>query len=310
MGGARESEVRVRVVSDSAAAALFFRSLLQRTPLYAPEAFPRTLTVLVATLAAPEGVAAARGKAGPFTVLDVDPLAARGLVMAVGAAPLQSVAEAVATAAAQLMTLGGYRSVAGGAQNAALAAARADGVLSWYLRDGHQYAAKDAPHPDLLPLPRGADVVREAGAGAGADVALVLGAAPGAVAAPAAAKGRLFSAHAAVWHAGGGLSAMWAGLSAPAPLQAQLGAALPLVRGSLVAEGMATLPLGGAPRAAPAPRRVIIVGGAGAGGDAAAAVKAACGLTERQAAKVAGRLSGAAVSFVADDKAALAALGL
>jgi hypothetical protein len=51
-------------------------------------------------------------------------------------------------------------------------------------------------------------------------------------------------------------------------------------------------------------------GGGGGGGPGPAAVKAACGLTERQAAKVAGRLSGAAVSFVADDKAALAALGL
>ena len=124
VGGARESEVRVRVVTDSAAAALFFRSALQRTPLYAPEAFPRTLTVLVATLAAPEGVAAARGKPGPFTVVDVDPLTARGTVLAVGAAPLggteDSVAAAVAAAAGQLMTLGGYRHVGGGAQNAAL----------------------------------------------------------------------------------------------------------------------------------------------------------------------------------------------
>jgi len=310
--------VRVRVVSDSAAAALFFRSMLQRTPLYAPEAFPRTLTVLVATLAAPAGVAAARGKAGPFTVVDVDPLSARGTVAAVGAAPLAHVAEAVAVAAGQLMTLGGYRHVAGGAQNAALAAARADGVLDWYLRDGHVYAPKDAPHPDLLPLPRGADVVREkegaggAGAASAGAVALVIGAAPGAVAAPAAAAGRLFSAHAAVWHAGGGVSAMWGGLSAPAPLQAALAAKLPLVRGSLVAEGAATMPLAGAPRAAPAPRRVIIVGGAGAGADAAAAIKAACGLTDRQAEKVAARLaaSGAAVSVVADAKAALAALGL
>ena len=297
----------MRVVSDSAAAALFFRSLLQRTPLYAPEAFPRTLTVLVATLAAPAGVAAARGKAGPFTVVDVDPLAARGTVLAVGAAPLSAVAEAVATAAAQLMTLGGYRHVPGGAQNAALAAARADGVLDWYLRDGHVYADKAAPHPDLLALPRGADVVRER---EGGGVALVVGAAPGLVAAPAAAAGRLFSAGGAVWHASGALSALWAGLSAPAPLQAQLAAKLPLVRGSLVAEGMATLPLAGAARAAPAPGRVIVVGGGG-GGDAAAAIKAACGLTDRQAEKLAARLKASgAVSAVADAKAALAALGL
>jgi len=299
VGTTRESEVRVRVVTDSPAVALFFRDILPRTPLYAAEAFPRTLTVLAATLAAPEGVAAARGKSGPFTVLDVDPLQARGTVLAVGACAPEAIADAVAAAAGQLMALGGYRHVPGGAQNASIAAAREDGSLAWYLRDGHTYADKSAPHPDLLAL-RNADAVFEAGAAGG--VALVLGAPAGVVAGTAAAAGRLFAAHSVVWGAAG-LSAMWSGLSVPAALQQQHAKALPLVRGSLVAGGRVMLPLAGAARAAPSPTRVIVVGAPDA--------RTASGLTDKQAEKLASRMAaGAQVMKVADAAEAMKLLGL
>jgi hypothetical protein len=298
VGSSRESEVRVRVVSDSSIVALFFRSLLQRTPLYAPEVFPRNITVLAATLARPEGVAAARGKAGPFTVVDVDPQTSKGTVIAVGDVPLASIASAVAVAAGQLMSLGGYRSIPGGSDNASLNAARADGSLAWYMRDGHSYAPKNEPHPDLLPLTSGVDVVKD-----GNGYTLIVGAPAGSVSGPAAAKGRLYAAHGCVWGTNE-ISAFWSGLSVPS------GSGLPLVRGSLVAQGRTILPISSAGgRAVPHPKKVILVGG---NSNASAAIKSACALSDKQAEKIAGRLSssGAKVETVADAAGALKALSL
>jgi hypothetical protein len=307
-------------VTDSPVVALYFRSLLHRIPLYSPEVFPRTLTVYAATLAGP-GVAAASGS-GPYTVVDVDPQSARGVVLSVGHVGLASIADAVATAAGQLASVGGYRHVPGGGANAALAAARAEGVLSWYAHDGHFYAPKSEPHPDLLGV-RG-DVVApsssSAKAGDGGGYTLVLGAAPGSVAGVAAAKGRLYAAHNSVWggaDAGGaGLSATWGGVSVPAAVAKDNAKALPLVRGALVAQGSVTFPLGGVARSVPHPSKVVVVGFGTPGpvkeADAPALIKQAAGLTDKQAEKVAARLaaSKAAVTAVASAADAVKALGM
>lgn len=122
--GSRASELRVRFVTDCPLVALASRALLHRIPLYAPEAFPRTLTVYAATLAAQEGVAAgaslpgaasASGGRVAYSMVDVDPQAARGTVTTVGAVPLAGVFGAIATAASALQVAGGYRHIPGGA---------------------------------------------------------------------------------------------------------------------------------------------------------------------------------------------------
>lgn len=277
VGSDRLSELRVRVVTDSPVVALHFRSLLHRTPLYDAEAFPRTLTVLVGTLAAPDGAArkplpgaSSSSPAGPFTVVDVDPATAKAMVLAVGDVSLASLSLAVATAAGRLQALGGYRHVPGGDSNPNIKEARADGVLHWYLRDGHVYASPTEPHPELLPLQ--ADVV--VGSGGGAPVSLVLGNANGTVAAAAEAAGRLFSAHHAVWGPSG-LASFWAGMCVPKKQQSE-GAGLP--RGALVAQGRVTQPLAAAASAPGgrigAPQRAVLIdasavkAGSGAAGSA------------------------------------------
>jgi hypothetical protein len=291
LGSNRGAELRVRIVTDSPVVALYFRNMLHRVPLYGPEAFPRTVTAYVGTLAS-----------GPaFSAVDVDPTAARGTVLAAGPVALAALREALATAAGQLQTVGGYRHVHGGDANPNIKAARGDGLLDWYMADRHWYAEAGEPHPDLLPLR--ADYITAGGEGGGA---VVIGSATGAVAGAAAAKGRLYAAHNIVWQAGG-VAAQWAGLSIPKAAQA--GAkSLALTRGCVVAQGAATLPFS-APKSAAAPARVIVIDAAGGAGDAAK-VKAAAGLSDKQAEKLATRLSGVSVSVVASEADALKALGL
>lgn len=306
MGSSRSAEVRVRVVTDSPVVALYFRNMLHRTPLYAPEAFPRTITVYAATLAS-DAIAAARG-VGPYTVVDVDPRTSRGTVVAAGPVSFAALRDAVACAAAQLQVAGGYRHVPGGSHNSAIAAARADGVLGWYMRDGHYYAPAAEAHPELVPV-RG-DLVAEAD---GKGFALVVGAGSGAVAGPAAAKSRLYAGHDVVLTPTG-VASTWAGVSVPAAVQAAAANALPLTAGAVVAQAAATLPLSG-PKEARAPSRIVVVGG-GAGaiaaGDVAARVKAATGMTDKAAAKLTARLAANAVPAVgaANDAEALKLLGL
>lgn len=292
VGSSRASELRVRVVTDSPVVALYFRNLLHRTPLYSPEAFPRTLTVYAATLAS-DAISGACGM-GPYTVVDVDPQSSFGTVLSVGAVPLASIAEAVAAAAGQLQLAGGYRSVPGGAANPAITHARKANVLHWYMQDRHYYAQKDEAHPDLLPVK--GDVVLNAD---GKSYSLVVGAPSGQVAAAAASKGRLYSAHNAIWSASEGISSTWAGVSVPSASAK----GLPVVRGALVAQGSVTLPLTGA-KSVSHPSTVIVVGG----GD----VKTAAGVADKQADKLAARLtaSGAKVSNVATAADAVTALGL
>lgn len=308
--------------------ALHFRALLLRTPLYDAEVFPRTLTVYVGTLAAEEGAARAPlgdapGRAGPYTVTDVDPATAKATVLAVGRASLAAISRAVAAAATQLQALGGYRHVPGGDSVPTLSQARRDGLLHWYQRDGHVYAAPGEAHPDLLPLQ--ADVVTAAAGGAGGPT-LVLGAINGEVAAAAAAKGRLWSAHHAVWEAGGkGVAAQWAGLCVPEGTAGVSADSLP--RGTLVTGGRVSAPLPLTPsRAAAEPAALLLVdtlAGAKAGplgADALVARLAAAGslgagaatpkLSEALKARIAAAGPGLRVEAVTSIADAVRALGL
>lgn len=293
VGGSRETEVRVRIITDSPAVALFARSgLLQRIPLYDAEVFPRTITVYAATLAGPEIDAGrtAEGKpAPPHTIVDVDPASARATVAAVGPASLASLRSAIALAASQLMSQGGYRSAPGGdAQSPNIAEARADGILGWYLRDGHWYAPAGSAHPDLLAV--AGDVVTAKAAG-GAPT-LVVGGMTGAVASAAAAAGRLYAAHHAVWTGSGSVSSFWGGATLPSGSAGAKSA----VRGNLTAQGGVTAPMAG-PKALPAPGAVIIVdagaeAGAVSAADAVARVRALAPMTDKQAAQLTARLAG------------------
>ncbi len=298
MGSTRASELRVRVVTDSPIVALYFRALLQRTPLYNPQGFPRTLTVFAGTLAS-EGIAAGRGMSAPFTAIDVDGGAARGTVAAVGPAALGAVRDAVAAAAGALQAGGGYRHVRGGSHVPAIAAAQEEGVIDWYYRDGHVYAPPGVAHPELLPL-RGT-VVAEAGGGGGCALVVDGG---GALAGAALRAGRLFAAHHCVWEgASGALAAQWGG--AVVSGGGKPGAA-PLRRGALAAQGGVATPLAPAARAAPPPGRIILVAEKGAH------FATAAGLGDKLKARADALLSKFApkVEHVASEEEALKALGL
>jgi hypothetical protein len=130
VGSTASAEVRVRVVSDSPVASLYFRSLLHKIPLYSPQAFPRTITVYVASLAGPD-IGAARGMASPYTVVDVDPATARGTVLIAGAVPLSAMRDALASAASTLQIAGGYRHRLGGSHVPAIAEAQSEGYAAW-----------------------------------------------------------------------------------------------------------------------------------------------------------------------------------
>ena len=323
LGGNRDAELRVRVITDCPATALGMRSLLHRTPLYDPEVFPRTLTVYVATavVGAIEAGRLSSAQAGtppgapapspdapvaPYTVVDVDPVTARGTVLAAGDVDMASLKAAISRAAAGLMAAGGYRSVPGGDHVPSLAGARADGVLDWYLKDGHVVAAPNAPHPDLLLL-AGADVVLPVDGGA---PTVVVGG-TGALAGAAAAAGRLYAAGGAVWHPSA-LTSLWAGVSTPSALTGG-SAPLPLPRGALVAHGRAHLPLSG-PKGVPAPARVVVI--AAGGGDvatpsaAARVVAGVAGVAGKGVDKLTARLAGVEVKVVGTEAEAVALLGL
>jgi hypothetical protein len=266
VGGDRTSEVRVRVISDSPLLSLALRSLLHTTPLYDPEVFPRTITVYAATQGSSEK---------PYTAVDVDTAGAKAVVLSVGNVSLADLTKAIATAAATLQHAGGYRHVPGGSQNPNIREARAgmlqscthtphssnsmydihaDGILDWYVRDGHYYAPASEAPVDLLSL-SDATVVTSGGT-----TALVLGS-TGAVAAAAAAKGRLFASQGAVWHSAG-LSALWAGLSVPTSVFEANKAAFASASGYVNAFGSVTIPLK-ASRTVVSPSKIILVNAAG-----------------------------------------------
>jgi len=294
VGSSRTSEIRVRVITDSPIVALYLRALLQRTPLYNPQVFPRTITVFASTLAR-EGTAAGRGMTSPFTVVDADLVRSRAIVAAVGPFSLASLSNAIAAAAGALSGgPGGYRTTPFDA-HPALGEARADGSLPFYLRDGHVYAPPGEAHPVLLPL-RGSVIT---GGASGATV--VLGGGSGLVEGAAMSAGRLYA-----W--GGcsveshGVAGLFAGASIPSNL-----AGKPL-KGSLIAQGCTTVPLCNPARLAGNLGKVLVLGG-GVGGS-----EALVGFVEGSISK--DRLSAAlsnikaGVEIVATEADALKVLGL
>ena len=303
----REAELRVRVVTDSSIVALALRSLLHRTPLYSPEAFPASLTVYHT-----------RGSSGvnaPVTSVDVDARAGTAIVLAEGAVTLAALRNAVAAAAGSLYAAGAPRSVpASIARSPNLAAARADGVLGWYVRDGHVYAPPGAVAADALALC--GDIVLPAQGEDSPTTLIVGGAAGGAVAAAAARAGRLLAAHHAVWLRSPpgsakpwtALSSLWAGASLPE----QAAGGTPPPRGAVIMDGSVTAPLAGAAasiRATRGPIRVVVIGRDAVMGVSAAMVGPAS-TSDGLAARVAQRLDGAHVDTVADEAAAVRLLGL
>lgn len=288
--------MRVRVVTDSPIVALYFRSLLHSIPLYAPEAFPRTITLYAATLAG-EGLAAWKGIGKPYTVVDVDPSTARASVAVAGGASLNSMRQALLTAAGHLQAVGGYRHVPGGVQNPNLMVARNDGLLHWYMRDGHVYADKSEAHPSLL-TSKGSVLL------SGGTSTLVVGPVCKELAGAAAAKGMLYSAHGVTWTASG-LSAVFAGVSVPV---GQVKGKLPFGRGTLLAQGLATLPLNTA-KAVVHPSKVVIVGGEGS--DSSSKYAHAGGVSPKAVDKVGALLAQVKdVVQVASEAEAMKAVGL
>lgn len=243
--------------------------------------------------------------------VDVDPATARASVLIEGAAAPSDIVRAISVAASALWQSGGYRHVPGGSHDPNLSMARSDGVLDRYLRDGHFYAPATEPHPDIAFLPPGAATLLATPSG---ELSVVIGQDSGSVVAgPAAASGRLRSASGAVWHATEGVSAPFACAMLAAPALGSL--ALP--EGSLLQAGQVVMPwLQAASRSFGSPARVLIIGERGAAANdqeaAVSAIAKAAGwgdVPEKNAAQIKARLSGATVHYVADAKAAAAALG-
>jgi hypothetical protein len=306
VGSSRLTEVRVRVITDSPVVALYFRNLLHRTPLYSPEIFPRTLTVYAATLATPDSTAA-RGTKNPFTVVDVDPQSSRGVVLSVGNVNLSSIADALNTAASQLVTLGGYRSVGGGNHNVNIAKARAENVLHWHVRDGHYYAPTSEAHPDILPIK--GDVVMNSSN----TPSLVIG---GSVAAPAVVKNKLYTSNGTLWSSTLGLTSTWSGVTLPNNVVKENSKVLSLVRGALTSQGTTVLPLTNQAKTVGQPSSIVVINGSKTGSistaDAPALIKSVAGLTDKQVEKLTSRLSGGKITVTGVPNVAEAAktLGL
>jgi len=297
VGSSRLTELRVRLITDSPIVALYFRNLLHRIPLYSPEIFPRTLTVYAATLATNDSTAA-RGTTNPFTVVDVDPQSSRGVVLSVGKVNLSSIADAINTAASQLVTIGGYRSVPGGNNNVNIAKARAENVLHWYYRDGHYYAPVGEPHPDILPI-KGDVVLNNSN-----QPTLVIG---GSVASNAIVKNKLYTSNGTLWSATLGLTSTWSGVTVP-------NKTVPLVRGALVTQGSTVVPLANQAKAVGQPASIVVINNSKTGNisttDAPALIKSVAGLTDKQVEKLTSRLSSGKITVTGVPNAAEAAKSL
>lgn len=243
--------------------------------------------------------------------VDVDPATARATVLLRGPVSASAFANAIAVAGGALSIAGGYRHVPGGAHDPNLSEARSDGVLDWYLRDGHFYARADEPQPETALLAPGAATVLGRTLVIGRDVLAA------AVSSGALAGGKVQSGAGAVWHPTEGVSAPFAGLLMPAAA-ASGAAAAALPAGSVIYGGEAVVPwAAAAARSFGAPSRVVVVGERPAGGaspvDAAiAAVAKASGwanANEKADARLRARLSapGVAIEFAPSPAAAAAA---
>jgi len=253
VGSTRASEIRVRVISNDAVPALYFRNILLRTPLYDPEAFPRVITVYVSSTPNPK----------PFTVSDYNPTTNKAVVVASGAVPLAAIQQQITHVAAQLMDKGGYRHIKGGGVRVDIG--RKEGNIEWYLDDRHYFPPADEAHPDLLAI-KGSVVI-----GGEGKVKVIVGGGPTVPVLPS-----LFAASGLVWEAAG-ISKLYAGVSAPVA-----GTRLP--KGALVAQGAATLAVPLTASLATAPDSIVAIG------TGAPDLNTLLGLTESQAKKLDDRI--------------------
>lgn len=256
VGSYRDSEIKVRVISDRPEAALFFRNMLHAVPRYSAESFPRNIVVIDASM---HGTGM-DGKATPtepaVIATDIDPEAptsAKATVIVRGRVPLSQIMEHVAHCATQLAVVGGYRHLDGAPPAAAAGIER--GTAS---ADRYRLAAEGTPQPSLLVLP--GDVFTDAtgttavlganGAVAASRIAAGAAALTGASEDPASldaafaaatAGAGVLAAHHFVWDSDR-LSSLWRGVAAPA---AALGSgalprgALSLNGGAITATGLA-----------------------------------------------------------------------
>lgn len=283
VGSDRASEIRVRVITDSANYALFFRNMLSRVPLKDAQTFPRPLTVYIAT----------NHDDGAYSVSDFDPETGRGVVAVSGSPGFEPVLRQIEHVAAQMFDHGGYQGQRGGGHRLQLA--REDGSLEF---DDSHYIA-DSGAEDLLFL-RGSASLADDGS-----TTIHVGDEP-----PA---GALHAAHACVWNAAG-VAQFWGG----ANLQSAPGASpslLPSVRvvqatltsgccvtdaarGAIACTGRTAVPVESA-LTAPHPSTIAVSGGA----KDAAELASKLGLSESAAALLATRVASHKVKIVASGAA-------
>ncbi|KAA0146942.1 hypothetical protein FNF31_07672 [Cafeteria roenbergensis] len=269
VGSYRESEIKVRVISDRPEAALFFRNMLHPVPRYSAESFPRNIVVIDASMHG-TGVDGKGAPAEPAVIAtDIDPEAptsAKATVIVRGRVPLSQIMEHVAHCATQLAVVGGYRHLDGAPPAAAAGIERGTATA-----DRYRLADESAPQPSLLVLP--GDVFTDAagttavlganGAVAASRVAAGAAALTGASEDPASvdaafaaamAGSGVLAAHHFVWDADR-LSSLWRGVAAPT---AALGSAA-LPRGALSLNGGAIAATGlAAPVTLAHPNRLVL----------------------------------------------------
>jgi hypothetical protein len=247
----------------------------------------------------------------PRLIVDVDPATSRASILIWGDANAHDLTRAVAVAANALNASGGaYRSLPGGSQDPNLSAARSDGSLAHYLRDGHFYPAVGEPQPDVLLLPpRAATVVGAAGAAP----TVILGAdATSSIATAAAASGKLLSSGSALWHATEGVSSSFAAALVASEAASSYKA---LPEGTVLQKAGAVVPWAASGvKSFGKPSRVLVIGGSGDASEAAAGAVASAagwaGLGDKAKAQLKSRLTaaGVTVEIVKDAKAAADAI--
>lgn len=196
VGSDRASEIRVRVISDNADYALFFRNMLVRVPLKDPQTIPRPLTVYIAS----------NSGDGDYSVSDFDPDTGKGVVAVSGSPGFTAVRQQVEHVAGQMLQHGGYQSIGGGGARVDLA--RKDGML--FFPDDHYTATEGADKLVLLP--------GNAVANADGTSTITIG---------AAAQSGAFATHACIWNEDG-VAQLWAGGQYPGATDAPRGS----IRGS------------------------------------------------------------------------------
>lgn len=225
VGSDRSSEVRVRVITDSANYALFFRNMLNSVPLKDPQTFPRPLTVYIAT----------KHNGGTYSVSDFDPEAARGVVAVSGSPGFEAVRKQVEHVAAQMVADGGYQGQRGGGVRVKIA--REDGSLDF--DDSHYIAESGAAQNIVI---KGSAYVGEDGS-----TTINVG--------TEASTDNLFAAHACVWNATG-VAQFWGGANV---LDA---AATDAGRGSIRCTGRTAISVDTDFLTAPPPSTIAVQGGA------------------------------------------------